>query len=355
MKIKNILKTMPLCVLACLTSCNNAMTTTEIKFIDEKVKVTLSQEKIGYVKKVKRILNELEQYADPSNVTRLLNKYRDNSEEANRKIFTISDDYMLFELIYSTCFAESSSYDGFFSYDNGYKAMIKKIINEGLSPYDIDDDERNKLNQLAEELRNCYFITPDARNGSDKWYGEVQYSSNDDFTFDFRPVIEGYALDVIDSYLTQPGKCEEYSIEMSPNNMHIRNSSAKDYTFESPYGKPITIKGIYEAYISVASAVDNKVVFGDEAFSTKYIDLSGAKIEHDAAIVVTEPRGAYAMRGGVKSAKYAFDRMKASNYNFSYDEQYGVYTILFKNEEIVYCSKGLDVKYGGASYGMNHV
>ena len=355
MKLKNLSKLMPLCLLACLTSCDTVMTTSEIKFIDENVKITLSEDKLGYVKKVKRILNELEQYADPSNVTRLLNeKYDESYPRSSRKRFSITDDYMLFELIYKTHLDyENSNNYGFFSYDNGYKAMIKRIINEGRSPYSGDADEQNELNSLLNELRNADFSTPDVRYNSNQWYGQVEYTSSNDFTFDFRPVIEGYALEIINSYLGNYYKrCKEYTIKMSPNSMYVLNKNAKDFTFEGPYGKPLTIKNISKAYISVASAVDSKVVIDDQTYSTKFIDLHGAGIENDAAIVVTvEPEGNYGMTTGIEVPKRAFLRMKDSYHNYSYDEGYGVYTILFKNEEIVYCSKNLDVKYGGASYG----
>ena len=361
MKLKNLSKIMPLCVLACLTSCNAAMTTAELEFIDEKVEVTLSEEKFGYVKKVKRILNELEPYADPSYVARLFDKYRDNSSESSRKMFAFTDDFPVFEMLENTIVdsEHNYSYSGFISYDNGYKAKLKKVINEGRSPYGYDD-EYYEIEELRQDLTNANFRYAEARNNPDQWYTQVSYTSySGDLTFDFRPVIEGYALEKISRYLTDYGRCKAFSVKTSPNNMYVLSGpdgATKDYTFDGPYGKPITIKNINEAYISMASAVNNKTIIDGVTYSPKFIDLEGARIENDAAIVIAvNPVGNYGIHGGIETPQYAFKRMKRSDTNFSYDEGYGVCTILFRNEEIVYCSKQLDVKYGGVSYGKQYV
>ena len=351
MKIKNISKLIPLSLLFSITACNGSLTVTKTEFMGEEVEVTIPSNKLGYMETVDRILKGVEKYADPNYVARTLEKYRVRYDPNNyRKYYEFTDDYALYNMIHDLAYYQR----GYLPYDNGYIAMWKKVIEEGRTGFDSNTDEYQEARRLYERLQDANFLF-------DGW-GDMSFSF--DLTFDFRPVIEAYALDRVKSYLGSDswnGRATDYVIKTSPYNVYVgASSNKKSITLDGPYGKRVTINGLQNAFISMASGVGNTRIIQDEygytrMASTKYITEDGPWIKNDAVIMVTVDRGgSCGMSPAVFGAAYAFEAMKEEEgYNRYREGEEGIYAIVFRNNEIVYCSSKLDVKYEGVSYGMH--
>ena len=351
MKIKNLSKLLPLALLFSITACNSSLITKKAAFMDEDVEIILPSEKGGYVETAQRILKEIEKYADPNYVAKTLEKYRLNVKDSDgRKYYYFTGDYTLYEMIHSLAYYSR----GYLPYDNGYIGMWKKVIEEGRTDFDDDSGEYYEAYRLYDQLLNADFQFSS--------WGEMTYIGN--FTFDFRPVIEAYAIDKVRAYFGSDywnGRVTDYILKMSPYNMAVVSTgNKKSITLDGPYGKKVTINGLEHALISMASGVGNTRMIQDKygytrIASTKYITMDGPWVKNDAVIMVTchlgDNRG---ITPAIYGAAYAYEAMKEEEgYNRYREGEEGIYAIVFRNNEIVYCSSKLDVKYEGVYYGTH--
>ena len=359
MKRKYLSKIVPLITLFALTACSGS-TSVERTFAGEKVEITIPSEKSGYLKYADRILKKIERYADPSYVNNTLKKYlASGSTNSKTLTYNFTDDFDLYEMLYNLTYYDR----GYLPYDNGYKALWKKVINEGRRYF--NNEEYQLADELSLELYNADFTFSgyyhDLKNDN-RLYAKM--TCNGEFTYDLRPVLESYALGKIHYYFGEDfwnGRVPEHEMRIGDNNILVNyEKKAQSITIKGPYGKPVIINNINRALIHVASAVDSKVIIDpDDQYnravaSTKFISTSGPWIYNDCVIVVkTDLYYKY----DVFAPAYAFRRMK-ENYSSYNDSHYSeteehIYYIIFKNGEISYCSSALDVKYEGASYGLN--
>lgn len=348
MKIKNNYKLMPLCALFALTACSG-LSTSEFEFMGEKAEITLPSDQYGYIKRVKRIAKELEAYADPSYVSKVLKDNLTNDfENSQLNKIRLYREYDLYQMIYKLVYYER----GYLPYDNGIRDLWKKVINDGRS--DFNDEERETFSTLYQYLQDPKFDFYQTET-----YGYIEYKKGYNLSFDLRPVLGSYALEKVRDFLGNNSfgkRTSEYFFKSTPNDMYVgpRSGETTNININGPYGKPITINGLSDAYINVTSCVDSKVKVDDRYASLKFIDLNGPWVENDAVISVTMyPGGNYGMSPAVFAPAYAFRKIKTNleYWEPKYEEEEHIFSIVFKNGEITYCSSYLDVKYEGASYG----
>lgn len=342
MKYKNISKLLPLCLLFSITACNG-LTAIEASFLNEKVEIVISHDKAGLAKTVKRVLKELEPYADPRKVGEILNKYRNCFDDATRNEFCFTGDLDLYRML-DILLEDENDFD-YSPHDNGLTSLWREAIFQNtLLDYDV---HYQKSEELLPSSANFVF------GGSQK---EPRLFYTGDFTFDLRPVIESYALQKIRDYLGTDlwnGRANNYIVKTSPNNMYVcSENEPRSVSLNGPYGKRVIINGLRDAYVTMVSSMDSQVTIGDTTVSTKYIDYTGPYVENDCVIYVTSKTYHYSMHDAVKSAAKAISVLKHGCYSFDYEEsQYGMYAIIFKDGVISHCSSYLDVQYDGVSFG----
>lgn len=342
MKLKNVSKLMPLCLLFSLTACGG-LSTVETRFLGSRVEITITNEKTGYLREINRIFKELEQYGDPENIKEIMKK----CHSSNNK-YCLSDNLDLFRMLMALLENARDSDRKYTPHDNGYRDLWKNAMLQGRP---LNTNEEMIGNELLSELslyNSCFNFA----------YPEYEMSYRGDFTFDLRPIIESYALGKIRDYCIE--YIDEYCVRTSSDNMYVFSKyNPKSVAIMGPYGKEIIINGLNEAFISKASCTKTITLSNGSVVSPDYIDYNGPYVYNDCVITVNLYSDRYGVVSPVTGAAYAYGDVKTDFASYEGLDDRGkrlhVYTIVFKNGTLAYCSDYLDAIYDGVRVGSGRI